>query len=161
MKKILILAIGQSLRRDDAAGFAAVRRWQALFPEHSKDTGLLVGYLELPGLALLDHLEEVEQVLIVDAVQSGAPPGRLYCLSEKELASFIQGSDSGHGWGIAETLALGRRIQPEKMPIRVDILGIEVKDINLGEGLSTELNAILDTAATEIELWLHHQGGWI
>ena len=161
MKKTLILGIGQSLRRDDAAGFAAVRRWQALFPEHSKDTGLLVECLELPGLALLDHLVEVEQVLIVDAVHSGAPPGRLHCLSEKELAAFIQGSDSAHGWGISEPLALGRRIQLEKMPVRVDILGIEVKDINLGEGLSKELNAVLDTAATEIELWLHHQGGWI
>ena len=53
--------------------------------------------------------------------------------------SLMPGSGSAHGWGVAETLALGRRLQPEKMPARVDILGIEAGDVHLGEGLSPEV----------------------
>ena len=152
------MGIGQSLRRDDAAGLVVVKRWQELFPVHVRDSDLFVEWVELPGMALLDRLESIEQLLIVDAVQSGGQPGCLYRLSEIEVAAFVQGSDSAHGWGIAETLALGRRIQPERMPAFVDILGIEVKDVSFGEGLSAEVDAAIDAAAREIELWITTRG---
>jgi hydrogenase maturation protease len=154
MAKILILGIGQTMRQDDAAGLAAVRHWQTLFPAHASNPELWVVVLELPGLKLLDYLEMANRVLIVDAVQSGAAPGFLHQLGERDLAEFRQGSDSAHGWGVAETLALGRHLQPEKMPERVDLLGIEIKSIDLGEGLSADVAGVLDQAAAMIEKWV-------
>jgi len=154
LAKILILGIGQTLRQDDGAGLEAVRRWQALFPEHASNPNLQVMQLELPGLKLLDILQDATRVLIVDAVQSGAEPGYLHQLRENDLNEFGQGSNTAHGWGIAETLALGRQLQPEKMPKQVDILGIEIKRITLGEGLSAEVAAVIDRAAVLIQKWL-------
>lgn len=156
----LIIGVGQSLRRDDAAGLAAIKRWQEHFPEHAGDSDLIVACVELPGIALLDHLANAEQGLIVDAVSSGAHPGRLHRLAEQDVADFVQGSVSAHGWGVAETLALGRRLQPERMPAQVDILGIEVMDVSLGEGLSLDVGAAIDFAASEIEAWLKNPGEW-
>jgi hydrogenase maturation protease len=154
MAYILILGIGQTMRQDDGAGVEAVRRWQVMFAEHAADQDLHVMLIELPGLKLLDTLQEATHVLIVDAVQSGAKPGYLHQLRENDLAEFGQGSNTAHGWGIAETLALGRQLEPAKMPEQVDLLGIEIKSIKLGEGLSTEVAAVIDKAAVMIEKWV-------
>lgn len=142
------------MRQDDSAGVEAVKRWQAVFPEHAADYDLGVVVLELPGLNLLDYFEAATCVLIVDAVHSGAVPGFLHQLKESDLVEFGKESDSAHGWGVAETLALGRKLQPEKMPKRVDILGIEVKNIDLGEGLSAEVAGVMDQAAKMIQQWV-------
>ena len=115
---------------------------------------LRVVLLELPGLALLDYLDGAQQALLVDAVRSGRTPGSLHLLSEADLSEFDCGSGSAHGWGVAETLALGRRLQPEKMPARVDILGIEAGEVNLGDQLSSQVDAALDPAAALIAAWL-------
>ena len=154
MTKTVILGIGQSLRGDDGAGLAAVSRWQALYPVQALYPDLCVVLLELPGLALLDYLAGAQQVLLVDAVRSGRMPGSLHLLSEADLSEFDCGSGSAHGWGVAETLALGRRLQPEKMPARVDILGIVAGEVNLGDQLSSQVDAALDRAAAVIAAWL-------
>lgn len=154
MTKTVILGIGQSLRGDDGAGLAAVKRWQALFPARAAYLDLSVVLLELPGLALLDYLAGAQQALLVDAVRSGMAPGSVKLVNEVDLVEFGPGSGSAHGWGVAETLALGRRLQPEKMPARVDVLGIEAGDVNLGDVLSSQVDAALDHAVALIAAWL-------
>ena len=154
---IAILGIGQSLRGDDAAGQRAVVQWQRLYPASAIALNVRVELLELPGLALLDYLEGAHRVLLVDAVRSGAAPGSLHLLSEADLAAFGADSGSAHGWGVAETLALGRKLHPEKMPARVDILGIEAGDVSLGEALSAGVQAALDQAAAMIAAWLDEE----
>ena len=151
---IAILGIGQSLRGDDAAGLKAVEHWQSLYPASANTPDVRVELLELPGLALLDYLEGAQQVLLVDAVRSGAAPGNLHLLCEAELAAFATGSGSAHGWGVAEALALGRKMYPEKMPALVDILGSAAGDVSLGEALSAGVQAALDPAAAMIAAWL-------
>lgn len=159
MAKIMILGIGQSMRQDDGAGVEAVKRWQAIFPEHAANPDLNVEVLELPGLELLDYLETATRVLIVDAVQSGVAPGFLHQLRENDLSKFGQGSNTAHGWGAAETLVLGRMLQPERMPEQVDFLGIEVKSIEMGKGLSAEVAGVIDQAAAMIERWVEDTSG--
>ena len=154
----LILGIGQSLRGDDGAGLAAVKRWQSRFPARASDPELRVECLELPGLALLDYFTGIDQVLLVDAVRSGASPGTLHLLAEKDLSDFRPGSVSAHGWGVAETLALGRKLHAEKIPAQVAILGIEAGALALGGGLSPEVAGVLDQAAGMIEGWVRKSG---
>jgi len=154
----LILGIGQSLRGDDGAGLAAVKLWQSRFPARAADSDLRVESLELPGLALLDYFVAVDKVLLVDAVRSGAAAGTLHWLGEADLAGFCLGSGSAHGWGVAETLALGRQVQPENMPNHLTILGIEARELDLGEGLSPEVAGVMDQAAKMIEQWASEAG---
>ena len=154
MAKTVILGIGQSLRGDDGAGLAAVRRWQALYHVQASYPNLSVVLVELPGLALLDYLDGAQQVLLVDAVRSGMAPGSVIMVKEADLVEFGPGSGSVHGWGVAETLALGRQLQPEKMPAIVDILGIEAGEMDLGDQLSSQVDSALDRAAVLIAAWL-------
>jgi len=121
--KILVIGIGQSLRGDDAAGLGAVRLWQDKFPISAARVHLELS--ELPGLGLLDLLEGMDAAIIVDTVHSVAPPGTLHHLGPDDLASFTANAGSAHGWGVAETLQLGRTLYPSLAGCRITLIGIE------------------------------------
>lgn len=139
MVKIVLLGVGQSFRGDDGIGILAVEHWQEAYPETAELLDLRVETLELPGLALLDALAGAEKAILVDAVQSENPVGTLHWLTEKELLSFSPDSQSAHGWGVAETLKLGRQLGREDMPDVIMVLGVEAEQFEIGAGLSESI----------------------
>ena len=147
--KIALIGIGQSLRGDDAAGLAAVRLWQAQYPQTVRK--VQVELFELPGLGLLDRLEGLQAAVLMDAVHSAAAPGSLYRLDPDELAAFTTGAQSAHGWGVAETLALGRSLYPALAQCRLTLIGIVGEQFDLGAGLSPAIQSALVPAAALIE----------
>ena len=147
MGMIYVIGIGQSLRGDDGAGLAAVRLWEEAHQRPGQNLDLRVELAESPGIGLLGLLEGADTAILVDAVQSGAKPGTLHKLSEGELGAFLDGADSAHGWGVAETLALGRQIDPDAMPKMIVIIGIEARQVRVGGGLSPGVATALPDAA--------------
>jgi hydrogenase maturation protease len=156
MTKIAVIGIGQSMRGDDAAGMEAVRQWSKKFPETAVRPEVEIEANELPGLALLDTLHEIDAAVLVDAVQSGAKPGTIHRLDETELASFVSDSKSAHGWGVAETIRMGRQLAEVNSVIR--IIGIEAEQVEIGMGLSKSVQnampAICDAIEEEISCLL-------
>jgi hydrogenase maturation protease len=149
--KIVVIGIGQSLRGDDGAGPEAVRRWRETHPETAGRLEVRVEFAELPGLGLLDLLEGANAAVIVDAVQSRAVPGTLLRLGPEDLASFTQDAGSAHGWGVAETLQLGRSLSPSLTDCRIILVGIATRQFKLGAGLSPQVDAALPKAVESIE----------
>ena len=115
--RIAVIGIGQSLRGDDAVGLEAVRQWQGKFPEIACRPEVRVEASELPGLGLLDMLEDADTAILVDAVQSTASPGTVHRLTENDLATFTADAKSAHGWGVAETLGMGRLLGKANIPV--------------------------------------------
>lgn len=148
---IKVIGIGQSLRGDDGAGLAAVRLWNETYQVHSQRANVLVEFAEMPGIGLLSLLEDARIAILVDAVWSGAVPGTIHQLFEAQLDSFGDSSASAHGWGVAETLTLGRKLSPSQMPDKLVLIGIEAGQVELGEKLSPEVEASLPEAARLIE----------
>jgi hydrogenase maturation protease len=146
---ILVLGIGQSLRGDDAAGLEAVHLWLTRYPESA--AVVRVEYSELPGLGLLELLKDQEAAIIVDAVQATASAGRVICLDTTGLVSFSPGTGSAHGWGVAETLQLGRSLYPWLEKCQITLIGIVGKDFKMGSGLSLEVRKGLDEAVDMLE----------
>ncbi len=147
--KLLVLGLGQSLRGDDAAGLEAVRQWQAAYPQTARQVNVLLA--ELPGLGLLDLLDGMDSAILVDAVHGEAAPGTLHRIAPEKLESFTPGSASAHGWGVAETLHLGRMLYPELGHYRITLIGIEAGSMGMGEGLSGEVQRALPEAVKLIE----------
>lgn len=140
---IVVIGLGQSLRGDDEAGLIAVRHWVEAYPSESNCSSIRVELAESPGLNLLNLMSGAEVAILVDAVQSGRAPGTLHVLSDADLGAFQGGADSAHGWGVAETLALGRSTDPDSLPNKLVMVGIEIKQVQLGAGLSPAVeNAI-------------------
>lgn len=149
--RVLVLGIGQTMRGDDAAGVEAVRRWQARYAATAARPDVNVQFDELPGLSLLDILDGADAAVLVDAVQSGSAPGTVHRLKPEDLASFEAGSKSAHGWGVAETLRLGRQLDPARAGLRVSLIGIEAEQVELGKPLSPSVEQALPGAVDAIE----------
>ncbi len=146
---VLVLGIGQSLRGDDTAGLEAVRLWREKYPQ----TAALVRVetSEQPGVGLLDLLQGMDAAVIVDAVRSQASAGRVVRIPPEELEAFGAEAGSTHGWGMAETLGLGRSIDPDLARCQVTLIGITGGNFGMGEGLSREVAQALPGAVKMIE----------
>ncbi len=147
---IKLLGLGHSLRGDDEVGLIIVQRWldqhRADYPEEVIEAALL----ESPGANLLGEIVGQDAAILVDAVQSGAPPGTLHQLSEDDLLNFAEGTGSAHGWGAAETLSLGRQLNPEELPEKIILIGVEAVQFELGEGLSPAVRGAIPKAVDMI-----------
>lgn len=149
MTKVAVIGIGQSLRGDDAAGLEAVRQWRERFPETANRLEVRVEASELPGLALLDLLNDVQFALLVDAVQSPHPPGTIHRLDEEELAAFTSDAKSAHGWGVAETLKLGSQLMNSRPRVRV--IGITAQEFEMGSEMSGAVRDAIPKVCEAIE----------
>jgi hydrogenase maturation protease len=147
---IVIIGIGQSIRGDDGAGLEVVRLWRERHPASAARVRAEI--TELPGLGLLDLLDGMDSAILVDALQSSASAGTILRLGPDELDGFSPDAASAHGWGVAETLQLGRSLNPSLAKCRVTLLGIVGKDFSLGAGFSPEVLASLDSAVDLLEL---------
>lgn len=147
---IIVIGIGQSLRGDDAAGLEAVRLWQEKYPQTAQT--VRVELAELPGLVLLDLLKGMDAAILVDAVHASAPAGTLVRLGLDDLAAFTPGTGSAHGWGVAETLHLGRSLHPWLTDMRVTLIGIVGEQFAIGAGLSSRVRAALAETEERIEV---------
>ena len=110
-----------------------------------------VEFCELPGLNLLNLLAGTSTAILVDAVVSGAAPGTIHRLDREQLAAFMAGSNSAHGWGVAETLALGAQLDPQSLPRKIILIGIEAGQMELGAELSRDVKNTLRDVARVIQ----------
>jgi hydrogenase maturation protease len=102
--------------------------------------GISFSKADRPGPSLLDRLQGQDAAIIIDAMHAGGSPGGVRLVQRDELEA--NGSLlSGHALGVAETLALGKKLG--MLPPRLEILGVE-----MGAGLPSEA---VDEAADLVE----------
>jgi len=145
--RVAVIGIGQGMRGDDAVGLEVLRQWQERFQETANRPEVQSEACELPGLTLLDMMNDFDTAILVDAVQGKNAPGTIHLLDENELSAFTSDSKSAHGWGLAETLQLGNTLMSIKT--RVKIVGIEAEQMKIGTGLS---NAVKDAIPIACEI---------
>lgn len=119
--KALVVGSGNYFRGDDGAGLAIASMMRLEQPTH-------VTILELKGdvSSLIDHLQGYEVAMVIDATQSGSPPGTIhrYDASTNPLPE-TRSTRSTHGISVGSDLELAR-IQLQ-LPKRVLVYGIEGK----------------------------------
>lgn len=148
---ILVLALGNDILGDDAAGLIAARELDKRFREQ-------IEIIEAPvaGFALLDFLAGYERALILDSVIGTATTqGTVRELMVEEFRS--QSFSSPHYVGLKEIMELARCLDID-FPSKIRILSIEVSDpFVLHEGLSTALVSqiphFVDEAARILQSW--------
>ncbi len=158
-RTIKVIGVGQSLRGDDAAGIEAVRFWQATYLDKREYPEVQIELAELPGIDLLNILEGAEVAILVDSIHCSHDPGSIRVLSESDLDAFTAGSASAHGWGVAETLSVGRQLTPNTMPKKLILIGIEAWQLDLGKSLSPGVRAALPEAARLIDRCIQEETG--
>ncbi len=137
MTPILVLGIGNILLRDEGVGVHVVReiRKRTLPAEvEVYDGGTF-------GIDLIDTIAGRRLCLVIDAVQSDAPPGTVLKFGPEEMAAKETRDMSLHQLGLLETLAMARQLGCA--PAAVVIFGVVPKDMAPGLDLSAEVAAVV------------------
>lgn len=142
-KKIKILGAGNYLMADDGVAIHILEKLEHM---HIGDVELVNA--GVGGLAILDYIENADEVIIIDAVRGGGgKPGSIYRFTDKELPPANLFMMSLHDLNLVDTLRLGREIQPELMPEHINIVGIEVERV---EGICTDLSPKVEAAVDAV-----------
>jgi hydrogenase maturation protease len=104
--------------------------------------------LDRPGVSLLHVLADCSEAIVVDAMVSGAEPGRIHRLDLSALEGMAGGSRSTHGFGLADALRLAAAM--EGLPPRLRIYGIEIDPRAPGPTPSPEVARAAARLAAEI-----------
>ena len=150
--KTLVLGVGNRLMSDEGIGVHVIERLAAGYslPEEVQvlDGGTL-------GLDLLYYLEGVENLLIVDAAETGKEPGTIVRLEVEEVPTFMSIKISPHQMGVPDMLAAAK--MKDLYPKRIVLLGIQPELITLGLDLSpvlaSKLELLTDNLLDELRGW--------
>jgi hydrogenase maturation protease len=141
---ILVLCLGNPLRRDDAV---ALRVADAL--EREPPPAAAIERSARSGLYLLDEMEGFDRVVVVDAIRTaGGVPGAVHSVALEELHSA--GGPSPHAIGLPSAVAAARAAGAP-VPVHVRIVAIEVADLEeIGEGLTPEVRRAIPLAVEAV-----------
>jgi len=136
-----ILGVGSPFG-DDRLAWVAVDSIRASAWYRSRAQGAVFAEsFDRPGPALLAAMDGAAHAVLIDAIQSGEPPGTLQLVELEQLAWRADTFASGHTLGVAETLLLGKAL--ELLPPRLTLIAVEVGRVGGGDSLSDEVRAAL------------------
>ena len=146
---MLVIGCGNRNRSDDGAGVMVAERVRKLGVHAEICTG--------ESLALIETWSRADDVILVDAVVTGAPAGKVWLWNAR--SQRIQGSvsTSTHGLGVAEAIELAHLLG--RLPHRFQVLGIEGRRFDIGGDLSPEVVCAVEEAVQRVvaEVLRHHR----
>lgn len=152
---ITVIGVGNPFRGDDGVGRVVARRLRDRVPNG-------VGIVEASGegAELMAAWEGSDTVVVIDAVQAGGAPGRVYRLdahAEDIPRAFF--NYSTHAFSVAEAVELARALR--SLPPRLILYGVEGRIFDAGEGLSPGVEQAVDRVARrvldDLSEWMEQQ----
>jgi hydrogenase maturation protease len=142
--ELLVLALGNTLLRDDGVGVAILHALEREAAQWGGEVEFVDGGTQ--GLALLGVLTGRRAAVILDAVALGAPPGTVHVLSAGDAGRLrSRRSTTAHEGNAGELLAAARLLGD--LPERTIIVGIEPEEVRTGVGLSDAVARSVPEAA--------------
>jgi len=138
---ILVLGLGNTIMTDDGFGVKVITtlssRYNFQGPVQLLDGGTL-------GLDLLPYLEEIESLLIIDALDMRDEPGKIFRLEGDEVPRAFASKLSVHQMGLQDLLAVAE-LQGH-VPHNLVVWGVQPECIEM----STELTATVAAAVEPV-----------
>ena len=133
--RIAVVGLGSPIMSDDSVGLKVSDDIKAMGMEDVDCFAEAIG-----GLEVLPVIEGYSYAVFVDAIQTGQyGPGTVLIFDVADFESTVASVPS-HDINIATALKIGRQMEPEKMPLSVKFVAIEVKDMaTMSEELTPEV----------------------
>ena len=153
-----IIGLGNPFIGDDAVGVVVARK---LRQYEQASVSILDG--GLAGLNLLHEMEGIDTLILIDAVQSQSKAGTIFRFTIpqdlEKIGKLAWGASasSTHSFGLTEALTLAQTL--EVLPRHVILYGIELSQIQKGQGLSPTVSKAIKDVVNRIaveELSLSH-----
>jgi len=142
---VLVLGIGNLVMGDDAVGVIVAQRLQHgyRFPDNVEimDGGTL-------GLDLLPKLENITNLIMIDAVETGQKAGTCVRLCGQELPIALETKVSPHQMGLKDLLAVSELMGHS--PKEMILIGVQPGSIEMEIGLTAEVEAMLETLVSNV-----------
>ena len=137
---MLIIACGNRQRSDDGAGL--------LVAECLRELGIEADSRSGDGADLIGAWKDAEDVIIVDAVVTGAPVGTVQAWEGERLLSSCGTITSTHGFSALEAIQLARALN--RLPMRLRVYGIEGQCFEPGGEVSPEVQSAVGEVVQRI-----------
>lgn len=144
MANTLIIGLGNDLRGDDSIGLVIARKLHG-----QVQPGIMV--IEHPGdgLSLISVWQDADNVIVVDAAKSDAPPGTIHRFDALSVPLQMQlSTTTSHALGLEEAIELGHQL--DQLPKRLVIYGIEGKSFDFGTELSAEVEQVVQEVVERV-----------
>lgn len=135
-----ILCCGNRDRGDDAAG--------VLVAERLREMGVSAEVHDGDPLAILDSWNPSDDVIVVDAMVTGAAAGSVQVWGIPLPANVSGAAASTHGLGVTEAIRLAYILG--RLPRQLRVYGIEGKTFQPGAGISREVQQAVERVARQI-----------
>lgn len=155
MLDALVLGIGNILLQDEGLG---VRTLERLTQDYCVPSSIQLVDGGVMGLDLLPYLEDLSTLLVIDAVQTGQPPGTLIRLEGDAIPATLALKMSMHQAGLQELLATSQL--QGTAPAKVVLWGMEPANVDWGLDLSSPVAAGLDALVQAVVAELRDWGVW-
>ncbi|MFN2226981.1 MAG: HyaD/HybD family hydrogenase maturation endopeptidase [Anaerolineae bacterium] len=152
MSQVLILGAGNLLLSDDGAGVHVIRRLMEAveLPEQVQvlDGGTM-------GLDLLHYLEGIRYLLIIDAMETGGPPGTLRRLAGDEVPAYLSVKMSPHQIGLPDMLfaAKLRDLYPQEVVVWGVQPGSTEVGLELTPAVAAQVEPLVGHILEELARW--------
>ncbi len=123
-RSVIVLGLGNILLRDEGVGVRVIERMQRdyVFPEN---VTLFDG--ATAGLDLMPVIEGYDEIIIVDTVRTGEPPGSLFRFSLADVEKKVPYKTSLHQIGVIEMFAIAEAMGKKHDAV---IIGVEPLDMS-------------------------------
>lgn len=136
MPKILVLGVGNIIRKDDGIGPKVI---EELKKQGRLNVDLVDGGTD--GLALLDLIADYDKAIIIDAIDMRLAPGTIKQFSPADAKiNITHDALSTHGFGLAEVIKFMEELN---ITTELTIIGVQPEDITFGEGLTEKIQPAL------------------
>jgi hydrogenase maturation protease len=143
--RTLVLGLGNVLLHDEGLGVWVAKSLGRRFAFPPEVTVLEGGTL---GLDLLPWLDDVERLLVIDAVKVGRAPGATVRLENGDVPAGLDVKISPHQVGVQDLLAAARLLGSE--PPHVVLWGMEPERLDPGTGFSASVSEALPRLEAEV-----------
>ena len=147
-KKIAVIGIGNTLRRDDGIGIVILESLLKLYQRKEID------YFNF-GIAsfdLIHRLRDYPTVLLIDGINASLPAGALKIFALKDIVHQPDNlATSTHEINLKTIFELSGKFAPKT---KIYVAGIQVEDISYREGLSDGLKEKKDEIARQISIFI-------
>jgi hydrogenase maturation protease len=137
---MLIIGCGNAQRGDDAAGIMAANRLRVL--------GVSAQICGGEPSELIEMWKAADEVIVIDAVITGAPPGSLHVWDGRSPLKLGKSLGFTHGLGLAEAIELSRTLG--SLPGNIRVFGIEGRSFALGSEVSPSVAKGVELVIQEI-----------
>ena len=142
---ILVLGLGNTIMTDDGFGVKVVTtlssRYHFQGPVQLLDGGTL-------GLDLLPYLEEIESLLIIDALDMRDEPGKIFRLEGDEVPRAFASKLSVHQMGLQDLLAVAE-LQGH-VPRNLVVWGVQPECIEMDTELTATVAASVEPVVAKV-----------